>query len=60
MILKEKQLARRAADTMGYEMIYKEWVEVIVLYLINKLGLRSFHDTDYVSNLELVLDEKFL
>jgi hypothetical protein len=27
---KETQLTRRASDTMGYEMIYKEWVEVIV------------------------------
>jgi hypothetical protein len=27
---KEIELTRRASDTMGYEMIYKEWVEVIV------------------------------
>ena len=57
---KEMQLARRASDTMGYEMIYKEWLEVIVLYLINKLDLRGFHDSNYAADMEKVLDGKFL
>jgi hypothetical protein len=57
---KEIELTRRASDTMGYEMIYKEWVEVIVLYLINKLDLRSFHDSNYAADMEIVLDAKFL
>ena len=55
MLKADIELSKAAQDTLGYEMIYREWVEVISLYLINKLNLRQISDLD----LEEIQDENF-
>lgn len=52
---KEAILSKAVIATLGYEMLQREFIEVLVIYLMNKHNLRS-HNKD---QLEAELDRNF-
>ena len=55
MVKADYELSKAAQNTMGYEMIQREWIELISLYFMNKFNLRQLSE----ERLEKVLDENF-